>query len=60
VVVLKEIGYSTENITRQLGLSAGTVATLYNRARNKGYEVVIVIPGSSMGLFGINDEEETK
>ncbi|RJQ28399.1 MAG: sigma-70 family RNA polymerase sigma factor [Peptococcaceae bacterium] len=60
VVVLKEMGYSTENITRQLGLSAGTVATLYNRARNKGYEVVIVIPGNSMGLFGIDDEEETK
>jgi len=54
------MGYSTENITRQLGLSAGTVATLYNRARNKGYEVVIVIPGNSMGLFGIDDEEETK
>lgn len=59
MVVLKEMGYSTDRIVRQLGLSAATVATLYNRARNKGYEVVIIIPGQSMGLFGIDGEEET-
>ncbi|PZN08494.1 MULTISPECIES: sigma factor-like helix-turn-helix DNA-binding protein [Thermaerobacter] len=52
VVVLKETGYSTEAIARRLGLAPGTVATLYNRARSKGYEVVIVIDGDPLRLFG--------
>jgi len=60
VVVLKEMGKSTEEITRTLKISASTVATLYNRARSKGYEVVIVLPGDVMGLFDgeAEDEEE--
>ncbi|MFA7468511.1 MAG: sigma factor-like helix-turn-helix DNA-binding protein, partial [Desulfotomaculaceae bacterium] len=45
VVVLKETGYSSERIAAELGLSKSTVATLFNRARAKGYEVVIIIPG---------------
>ena len=58
VVVLKETGYSTEAIARRLGLAPGTVATLYNRARSKGYEVVIVIDGDPLRIFGDGDEEE--
>ncbi|MCL6560746.1 MAG: sigma-70 region 4 domain-containing protein [Firmicutes bacterium] len=58
VVALKEMGYSTDRIAKQLGLSASSVATLYNRARTKGYEVVIVIPGHNLGLFGNEEDEE--
>lgn len=50
VVVLKETGHSTEDIAKQLGLSASTVATLFNRAKGKGYQVVMVIPSERMGL----------
>ncbi len=57
VVALKEMGYSAERIAKKLGLSAGTVATLYNRARTKGYEVVMIIPGQYLGLY-VDDEEE--
>ncbi|MGQ9497412.1 MAG: RNA polymerase sigma factor [Desulfotomaculales bacterium] len=55
VVVLKEMGYATEAIARRLGLSPSTVATLYNRARSKGYQVVLVIAGDPLGLFGIEE-----
>lgn len=58
VVVLKETGKSTEEISRTLKISASTVATLYNRARSKGYELVIVLPGDVMGLYGGEDEDE--
>lgn len=58
VVTLKEMGYSSESIAKRLNLSPSTVATLYNRARGKGYEVVIVIPGHSLGLFGPEEQEE--
>lgn len=54
VVVLKEMGYPAEAIARRLKLSPSSVATLFNRARQKGYEVVIVLPG---GLL-LPDEEE--
>ncbi|MGI5911260.1 MAG: sigma factor-like helix-turn-helix DNA-binding protein [Syntrophomonadaceae bacterium] len=54
VVVMKEMGKSTEEICRTLKIGASTVATLYNRARSKGYEVVIVLPGDVLGL---HDEE---
>ena len=59
VVTLKEMGYSTEKIAAKLKLSPSSVATLFNRARSKGYQVVIVIPGESLGLFDPEDEEET-
>lgn len=57
VVTLKEMGYSAEIIAKKLGLTSSTVATLFNRARNKGYEVVIVIPGNALGLFGPEEED---
>lgn len=56
-VVLKELGYSNEAIAKQMGINATTVATLLNRARSKGYEVVIIIP-TSLGLFREEDEAE--
>lgn len=56
VVTLKEMGKSTQEIARTLNIGTSTVATLYNRARAKGYEVVIVIPG---GVLGLMHEEET-
>lgn len=58
VVTLKEMGYSTSRIAKQLSLSAGTINTLFSRARSKGYEVVIVIPGHNLSLFGIDDHSE--
>jgi len=57
VVVLKETGNSSQSIAKKLGLTSSTVATLFNRARNKGYEVVIVIPGNTLGLYGPEEEE---
>ncbi|HAA89082.1 MAG: Uncharacterized protein XD63_0597 [Thermoanaerobacterales bacterium 50_218] len=56
-VVLKELGYGNEEIARELGVSPTTVATLLNRARSKGYEVVIIIP-TSLGLFRLRGERD--
>ncbi|MBC7239992.1 MAG: sigma-70 region 4 domain-containing protein, partial [Chloroflexi bacterium] len=50
VVVLKEMGLGNEAVARRLGVAAATVATLYSRARAKGYEVVIVLPGEALGI----------
>lgn len=60
VVTLKEMGYSSAKIAKQLGINSSSVATLLQRARSKGYEVVIVLPGSSLNIFDsdIEDEEE--
>lgn len=58
VVALKEMGFSSAEISRRLGLSASSVATLLNRARSKGYEVVIVLPGNSLGIFEPDGNEE--
>lgn len=55
-VVLKEMGSSNEEIARIMGVNPATVATLLNRARAKGYEVVIVVP-TNLGLFGVDGEE---
>ncbi|NLW47543.1 MAG: sigma-70 family RNA polymerase sigma factor [Firmicutes bacterium] len=57
VVVLKEMGESTENISKKLKLTPSTVATLFNRAKTKGYEVVIIIPGTALGIAGADDNE---
>lgn len=57
VVVLKEMGESSENIAKKLKLTPSTVATLFNRAKTKGYEVVIVIPGTALGITGADDNE---
>ncbi len=56
VVTLKEMGYSNERIAKRLNITASTVATLFNRARTKGYQVVIVIPGDAMGLFEADED----
>ena len=56
VVTLKEMGKSSAQIAKQLGMSTSSVATLYNRARSKGYQVVIILPGETLGLFE-GDEE---
>lgn len=58
VVVLKEMGHSSETVAKRLNLAPGTVATLYNRAKTKGYQVVIVISGDPLGLYDTADEEE--
>jgi len=58
VVVLKEMGKTNEQISQQLSISSSTVATLYNRAKNKGYEVVIVLPGDILNLFNGEDHDE--
>ncbi|MHB8158252.1 MAG: helix-turn-helix transcriptional regulator [Desulfocucumaceae bacterium] len=58
VVALKETGISNDEVAKRLGLSASTIATLFNRARGKGYEVVIIIPGSSLGVYGSGNDEE--
>lgn len=57
VVALKETGQSNDQVAKKLGLSSATVATLYNRAKNKGYQVVLVISGDPLGVFG-GDEED--
>lgn len=58
VVVLKEMGKSSAAISRTLKISTSTVATLYNRARTKGYELVIVLPGDTLGIFEGEDEDD--
>ncbi len=58
VVVLKEMGKSSAEICRTLKITASTVATLYNRARNKGYELVIVLPGDTLGIYDGEDEDD--
>lgn len=57
VVALKESGASNEQVARRLGIGEGSVATLYNRARKKGYEVVLILEGDPLGL-GEDVEQE--
>ncbi|MBS3970881.1 MAG: sigma-70 region 4 domain-containing protein [Clostridia bacterium] len=57
VVTLKEMGRSNEEVAKQLGLTASTVATLLHRAKQKGYQVVIVLPGDALNLFTQEDSE---
>ena len=58
VVVLKETGFSAADIAGRLGIGEATVATLYNRAKNKGYQVVIVISGDPLNIFNGPEPEE--
>ena len=58
VVTLKEMGNNIETIAQTLGITASTVSTLLNRAKRKGYEVVIVIPGDALGILGVDDDDE--
>ena len=57
-VMLKESGKSQEQIAKKLHLSPSSVATLLNRAKGKGYEIVCIIPESELGLGGLDFEEE--
>jgi DNA-directed RNA polymerase specialized sigma24 family protein len=57
VVALKETGLSNEAVAKRLGLAPATVATLFNRARSKGYQVVLVIAGDPLGVFGTDAED---
>jgi len=56
VVVLRESGFSNPQVAKRLGISAGTVATLFNRAKRKGYQVVIVLDGDPLALFEPEDD----
>lgn len=58
VVALKETGVTSEVIAKRLGLAPATVATLYNRAKTKGYQVVLIIAGDPLGIMGAEDETE--
>ncbi len=58
VVVMKESGAAASHIAKQLKIAESTVATLYNRARAKGYETVIVIPGDVLGLYESDEETD--
>jgi DNA-directed RNA polymerase specialized sigma24 family protein len=52
VVALKETGFGNDAIARRLGISPTSVATLLHRAKAKGYEVVMVLEGDPLGIFG--------
>ena len=56
VVVYKEMGLPAAEIARRLKMAQSTVATLYGRARAKGYAAVIIVPGEALGLFAEEDE----
>ena len=58
VVVMKESGATAAKIAKQLKVAESTVATLYNRARSKGYETVIVIPGDVLGLYESDEDAD--
>ena len=51
VVALKEMGLGNQEVARRLGLGPASVATLYHRAKTKGYQVVIVLEDDPLGLF---------
>ncbi len=55
VVVLKESGVAAAGIGTRLGITETTVATLYRRARAKGYQVVIILDA---GVLGLDEAEE--
>jgi DNA-directed RNA polymerase specialized sigma24 family protein len=55
VVVLKEGGYTAAVIAGRLGVSEATVATLYRRARAKGYQVVIILDAGVLGLDEVDE-----
>lgn len=57
VVVLKEMGKSNDEVAKALGITSSTVATIFSRARSKGYEVVIILPGGTLGLYEVEQNE---
>ena len=58
VVVLKESGLNASAIAKKLAIAQSSVATLYQRARAKGYETVIVLPGRVLQIPNDEDEED--
>ncbi len=60
VVSLRESGVSVEEIAKRLRIGASSVSTLYQRARSKGYQTVIVIPGEILegSLMDLEAEKE--
>ncbi len=58
VAALKEMGASSRQVAKRLHLTEGTVGTLLNRAKKKGYEVVIILEGDPLALFGAEDDNE--
>ncbi len=59
VVTLKETGVAAKSIALRLKMSESSVATLYQRARAKGYETVIVIDGDALGLMEDDEMEDS-
>lgn len=57
VVALKEMGSTNEAVARRLGVSVATVATLYSRAKRKGYQVVMVLSGDPLAIMGDDDDD---
>jgi DNA-directed RNA polymerase specialized sigma24 family protein len=57
VVVLKESGTTAADIAARLGVTETTVATLYRRARAKGYQVVIILDAGVLGLDEIDEQQ---
>lgn len=51
VVALKETGHSNQEIAQRLNVSLATVATLFSRAKAKGYQVVLVLSGDPLNLY---------
>jgi hypothetical protein len=51
---------NNEAAAKRLGLSPATVATLYNRAKTKGYKVVLIIEGDPLGVYDSEDGEEAQ
>ena len=58
VVVLKELGWTAEAIARRLGLAPSSVATLFARAKGKGYEVVVVLEGDPLALGDLGETDQ--
>lgn len=56
-MALKETGHSNQAVARRLNVSLATVATLYSRAKAKGYQVVLVLSGDPLNLYGGNEDE---
>ena len=58
VVTMKEMGASAAAIAKRLGIAESSVATIYGRARSKGYETVIVLPGDVLNIFENGDQQD--
>lgn len=59
VVALKEMGLDNAAVARRLGISSSSVATLFNRAKRKGYQVVMVLTGDPLAILGEDEFEDT-